>query len=98
MSIEGNTRPPVRKHGLRKGLTVAATVALAATLSGPAGAAPPQSASCAAILTSFEATQLPPGFVGTEVSGLAGPDFGQVISGLAQSHLGTLENCAAIAP
>lgn len=76
----------------------AIVVGVAAVLSGSAGASPPPAASCAAILTSFEATQLPPGFVGAEVSGLAGPGFGQVITNLARSHLGTLGDCAAIAP
>jgi hypothetical protein len=82
-----------------KRLLVAAIVvgAVAAT-SGTAGASPPPSASCAAILTSYEATQLPPGFVGAEVSGLAEPGFGEVVSGLARSRLGTLEECATIAP
>jgi hypothetical protein len=73
-------------------------VAVAALLGGPAGAAPPPTASCAGILTSFEATQLPPGFVGSEVSGLAGPGFGDVIRNLAWNHLGSLEECATIAP
>jgi hypothetical protein len=73
-------------------------MAIAAVLSGPAGASPSPAASCAAILTSFEATELGPGFVGAEVSGLAGPGFGPVIRDLAGSHLRTLEDCAAIAP
>lgn len=75
----------------------AIVVGVAAVLAGSAGASPPPAASCAAILTSFEATQLPPGFVGAEVSGLAGPGFGMVIRDLARSHLGTLEDCATIA-
>ena len=84
---------------MSKRLMIGTIVAVvAAALSGSAGASPPPAASCAAILTSFEATQLPPGFVGAEVSGLAGPGFGKIISGLAQSHLGTLDGCAAIAP
>jgi hypothetical protein len=73
-------------------------VAVAAVLSGSAVAAPPPAASCAAILTSFEATQLGPGFVGAEVSGLAGPGFGEVIRNLARNHLGSLDECATIAP
>jgi hypothetical protein len=76
----------------------AIALGVAAALSGSAGASPPAAASCAAILTSFEATQLPPGFVGAEVSGLAGPGFGMIINNLAKNHLGTLEDCAAIAP
>jgi hypothetical protein len=88
-----------RKAIVVKRLAVGTIVmGLAAVVSGPAGASPSPAASCAAILTSFEATQLPPGFVGGEVSGLAGPGFGPVIRDLAGSHLGTLEDCAAIAP
>jgi len=82
-----------------KRLVAAATaLAAAAVLSGSALGSPPPSASCVAILTSYEATQLSPGSVGAENSGLAGPGFGQIASGLAQSHLGTLEDCATIAP
>lgn len=82
-----------------KRIAIGATVvAAAAMLSSSAVASPSSSASCAAILTSFEATQLPPGSVGAEQSSLAGAGFGQVVSGVAQSHLGTLEDCAAIAP
>jgi hypothetical protein len=77
---------------------VTVVIGIAAAVSGSAGAAPPPSASCAAILTSFEATQLPPGFVGAEVSGLAGSGFGEVIRNLARNHLGSLDACAAIAP
>jgi hypothetical protein len=77
---------------------VAIGAVAAAVLSGSAVASPPQSASCVATLTSYEATQLPAGSVGAENSSLAGPGFGQVASGLAQSHLGTLGDCAAIAP
>ena len=76
----------------------ATVVAAAAALAGSAGASPPPPASCVAILTRYEATQLPAGSVGTEVSGLAGPGCGRVVTGLARSHLGTLDECAAIAP
>jgi hypothetical protein len=84
---------------LRAAIAAAAAVAAIATVTaGVASAAPADRASCTAILTSFEATQLPAGFVGGEVSGLAGPDLGVVVSRLASSRLGSLESCAAIAP
>jgi hypothetical protein len=83
---------------MKRLVVVAVVVAVAAGLSGSASASPPPSASCAAIPTSFEATQLPPGFVGSEVSGLAGRGFGEVIRNLARNHLGSLEECAGIAP
>jgi len=83
------------RAGTVAALAVAA-IGLAAT--GAANAAPVDPASCVAILTSFEATQLPAGFVGGEVSGLAGPEFGAVARRLATAHLGGLESCAAIAP
>jgi hypothetical protein len=83
---------------MRRVVIGATVVAAAAALAGSASASPPPSASCVAILTSYEATQLPAASVGAEVSGLAGPGFGQVVSALAASHLGTLDDCAAIAP
>lgn len=81
-----------------KGIVLPAAVVVAAFWSAGAVAAPPPSASCAGIITSFEATELPPGFVGDEVSDLAGPEFGKVVSNLARSHLGSLEECASVAP
>jgi hypothetical protein len=61
-------------------------------LLGTASASPP--ASCVGIITSAEASQLPPGAVGQEVSGLAHsvPRLGQaLVSPLAHEHGG---NCA----
>jgi hypothetical protein len=54
-------------------------------------------ASCVAVITSVEASQLAPGFVGAEVSGLAGPDFGSgLVAPLAGQHLATVEDCRAV--
>jgi hypothetical protein len=76
--------------------TVAAVLAApAAASAGPQPAAP--AASCVALITSYEASQLSPGSVGREVSGLAagGPGLGRIlVSALAQSHLGSLEGCS----
>jgi hypothetical protein len=79
---------------MKRLVILAAAVAAAATAaSGGRAAAPP--ASCVGTLTSFEA-QLAPRFVGEETS--AGAPLGQLASSLAKAHLGSLENCAAIAP
>jgi hypothetical protein len=79
---------------------VAAVSALVA--SGAAlGQEPPANprASCVATITSFEATQLPPGSVGAEVSTLAtslGPGtLGRLVSDLAKVHAGSIEPCFA---
>ena len=72
---------------------VGAAVALGG-LSGTASATAASSASCVGIITSAEATQLPPGSVGDEVSGLARsvPRLGEMLVGpLAKRHGG---NCA----
>lgn len=82
---------------MRSLVALAAVLVTAVTASG-AIAAPSSSASCAGIITRFEATELPPGFVGMETSGLASAEFGKVVTGLANNHLGTLEECAAGAP
>ena len=82
---------------MRSLVTLAAVLVTVATASG-AVAAPPSTASCAGIITRFEATAFPAGSVGAETSGLAAPGFGQVVKGLATSHLGNLEECAAGAP
>jgi hypothetical protein len=52
-------------------------------------------ASCVALITSFEATQLAPGAVGQEVAGLAStPGLGRrLVSPLARAHLGSIEAC-----
>jgi hypothetical protein len=78
-------------------VALAAVLVTAATASG-AIAAPPSTASCAAIITRLEATEFPAGSVGSETSGLASPGFGQIVSGLGTSHLGSLEECAVLAP
>jgi hypothetical protein len=47
-------------------------------------------------ITSYEGSQLAPGSVGVEVSGLAtsGPGFGSGLVGpLAHHHLGSIETC-----
>jgi len=60
-------------------------------LLGSASASPPAGApaSCVGIITRAEASQLPPGSIGQEVSGLAtsGPGLGhEVVSRLAHEH------------
>jgi hypothetical protein len=57
-----------------------------------------RSSSCVATITSFEATQLAPGAVGDEVSGLAGtPGLGRrLVNPLARAHLGSIEGCLAV--
>lgn len=78
---------------------LAAVVAALAVPSGAAlGAGPPASpqASCVATITSYEASQLPPGSVGEEVSGLAtlAPGVvGGLVSELAKVHSGSVEAC-----
>jgi hypothetical protein len=72
-----------------------------AMLVGPAAIASAQQpanprASCVALITSYEASQLAPGSVGQEVSGLAriGPGLGSaLVSPLARNHLGSIEVC-----
>jgi hypothetical protein len=59
---------------------------------GTAAASPPAPASCVGIITSAEASQLPPGSVGVEVSGLARgvPRLGgALVSPLAHAHAGS---------
>ena len=72
---------------------VCAAVALGG-LSGSAWASPAASASCVGIITSAEATQLPPGSVGDEVSGLSRsvPRLGETLVGPLATELGG--NCA----
>ena len=64
-------------------LTIASAAVIFGGLTGTAPASPPANApaSCVAVITSFEATQLPPGSVGREVSGLAtgAPGLGRAI-------------------
>jgi hypothetical protein len=81
----------------RRLFTLTAAIALAAA-GTTASAAPPASprASCVALITGYEASQLPAGSVGQEVSGLArSPGLGsRLVSPLAHEHLGAIEACA----
>ena len=78
-------------------LTASVAAALLATPGATAVANQPASpkASCVAVITSYEASQLPPGSVGDEVSGLAStPGLGAaLVSPLARTHLGSIEAC-----
>ena len=79
-------------------ITVGAAIAMLAVSSGSASALQPADAraSCVALVTSFEASQLAPGFVGHEVSELAmsSPGLGSALVGpLARNHLGSIETC-----
>jgi hypothetical protein len=67
--------------------------------SAPASAGPPANpqASCGGAITTYEATQLAPGSIGLEVSGLArsAPGLGTaMVSPLAHEH-GSIEACVA---
>ncbi len=79
-------------------LLVVAVVALGLSSGGALASGSPASprASCVATITSYEASQLEPGSVGTEVSGLAtsAPGLGtSLVSGLAKEHAGSIEDC-----
>jgi hypothetical protein len=78
-------------------ITIPAIVALLAASAGAAAAEQPADAraSCVAVITSYEASQLAPGSVGDEVSGLASsPGLGSaLVSPLAHNHLGSIETC-----
>ena len=83
---------------MKRLISTLVTVGMLAAASGPASAAPPADPppSCVALITSYEASQLEPGFVGHEVSGLAtsGPGLGTaLVSPLAHTHLGSFESC-----
>lgn len=80
-------------------LPVTASIALA-LLAAPSAVAVAEQpanahASCVAVITSYEASQLPPGSVGAEVSSLASsPGLGAtLVSPLAQRHLGSIDAC-----
>ena len=80
-------------------ITTGTVIAMLAGAAGAASAQQPASprASCVALITTFETSQLPPGSVGREVSGLAtsGPGLGSaLVSPLAHSHLGSIETCS----
>jgi hypothetical protein len=87
-------KSPITKRML---VVLGAALALLVAPAGPASAAPSNSrASCVGVITSYEGSQLAPGSVGHEVSGLAtqGPGFGTaLVSPLAHEHLGSLESC-----
>jgi hypothetical protein len=78
----------------RIAITIAATVATLVGSSAAATAEQPASdqASCVAVITSYEASQLAAGSVGAEVSGLAStPGLGSaLVSPLAKTHLGSI--------
>ena len=83
---------------MKRLMITAVTVAMLAASSGAASAEPPADPppSCVAVIASYEASQLAPGFVGHEVSGLAtsGPGLGSaLVSPLAHKHLGSFESC-----
>lgn len=84
---------------MRRRAVVVGVALVAAVLTASAQGAPPSAnASCVATITSYEATRLPSGSVGAEVSGLAtsGPGLGRtLVSGLAKEHAGSLAECAA---
>jgi type IV secretory pathway TrbL component len=76
-------------------ITIAAAITSSAAAATAAQAAAPR-ASCVGTITSYEGSQLAPGSVGVEVSGLAtsGPGFGSGLVGpLAHHHLGSIETC-----
>jgi hypothetical protein len=78
----------------RRVIGIACAAVALGGLSGTASASPSASASCVGIITSAEATQLPAGSVGQEVSGLGRsvPRLGEaLVSPLAREHGG---NCA----
>jgi hypothetical protein len=79
-------------------ITITAVIAMLGVSGGADAAEQPASsqASCVAVITSYEGSQLPPGSVGGEVSGLAssGPGLGRaLVSPLAREHLGSIETC-----
>ena len=82
----------------RASVLVAAVVALGWSSGAALAAGSPANprASCVATITSYEASQLDPGSVGAEVSGLAttAPGLGSsLVSGLAKEHAGSIEAC-----
>jgi hypothetical protein len=87
----------VKRHAA---LLAAALATLGLSSSGALAASSPASpnASCVATITSYEASQLEPGAVGKEVSGLTtlAPGFvGDLVSELARAHTGSIESCFA---
>jgi len=81
-------------------VTITAAVAMLAVSGTGASAQQPANsgASCVALITSYEASQLASGFVGQEVSTFAtsGPGLGTVlVAPLANAHLGSVESSLA---
>jgi hypothetical protein len=79
-------------------ITITTVIAMLGASGAAAAAEQPASpqASCVAVITSYEGSQLPPASVGGEVSGLArtGPGLGRaLVSPLAHDHLGSIESC-----
>ncbi len=80
-------------------IAITISVAAAMLVGSSAAAATEQPAnprsSCVALITSYEASQLAPGSVGAEVSGLASsPGLGSaLVSPLARTHLGSISTC-----
>ena len=78
-------------------ITISIAAAILVGSSAAAMAEQPANArsSCVALITSYEASQLAPGSVGTEVSGLASsPGLGTaLVSPLARTHLGSIGAC-----
>jgi hypothetical protein len=84
---------------VRRRTTTLVTAAVALGLwtgAAPAAGSAGPNASCVGTITSFEATQLEPGAVGTEVSALAtsAPMLGAFVSDLAHAHGGSIGGCA----
>ena len=81
----------------RTAIAITAALALTAASGATASARQPASpqASCVALITSYEATQLAPGSVGSEVSALASePGLGSaLVSPLARTHRGAIDAC-----
>jgi hypothetical protein len=81
----------------RVAITIMTIVAVLGASGGAAAQSVSPQASCVAVITSYEASQLPPGSVGHEVSGLAtsAPGLGAtVVSPLARDHFGSIGACA----
>ena len=81
---------------LAAALTAVAVLALQSGAALGAGSPASPQASCVATITRYEASQLEPGSVGKEASGLAtsAPGLGRnLVSDLAKAHTGSIEAC-----
>jgi hypothetical protein len=84
---------------LKRALVAGVVIGMPVLHSGTATAQVSAPASCVAIITSYEATQLQRGFVGREVSEFAtsGPGLGAYLVGpLAHQHLDSFVECRAV--